>query len=49
MAVNDLNGVKKKDSIEQNWWKLKIFEHKIKIKTYLTKLEKNWNKKSILT
>jgi len=28
---------------------LNLFEHKIKIRTYLTKLDENWDQKGILT
>ena len=47
VAVNDLNGISKKGT---HWTKLtKIRIHKIKVRTYLTKLDENWDKKSILT
>jgi len=49
ITVNDLNGVSKKDQIEHNWRKLgSIWTYK-KIRTDLTKLDKNWDKKGILT
>jgi len=36
----------KKDPIEQNW---DLFEHKTKIRTYLKKLDENWDQKGVLT
>ena len=39
----------KKDPIEQNWRNRDLFEHKTKIRTYLKKLDKNWDQKCILT
>jgi len=38
MVVNDLNGVKKKEPIEQNWRKLGPIWTQTKIRTYLTRL-----------
>jgi len=49
MAVNDLNCVSKKwplNKIDENWY---LFEHKIKITAYLTKLDEYWNQKGIFT
>jgi len=34
------------NKINENW---DLFEHKNNIKTYLTKLDGNWNQKGILT
>jgi len=34
------------NKIDENW---NLFEHKIKIKTYLKKLDENWDQKGILT
>ena len=34
------------NKIDENW---DLFEHKTKIRTYLKKLDKNWDQKGILT
>jgi len=34
------------NKIDENW---DLFEHKTKIKTYLKKLNENWNQNGILT
>jgi len=34
------------NKIDENW---DLFEHKTKIKTYLTKLDENWDQKDSLT
>jgi len=34
------------NKIDENWY---LFEHKNKIKTYLTKFDDNWDQKGILT
>jgi len=49
MAVNDLNGVNKKDPIEQNWRKLEPIWTQTKIRTYLKKLDENYDQKGIST